>query len=161
MWHGLCNQSYPLVNVYITMENHHFQGKSTINDHFQELFWHNQRVDFGLLRSDTKGIDSLIPRKILQTNPILNHYVTTFKSTRWRPEGSSDFFFFFAREVQGHRCFWNMISDGMSGDTRRKGPSTTSKKCTQQSVFWWKKIQLICCSQIVPVPNISHSPEVK
>ena len=28
--------SYPLVNVYITMENHHVSmGKSTINGHFQ------------------------------------------------------------------------------------------------------------------------------
>ena len=32
---------YPLVNVYITMENHHFlRRKLTINGHVQLLFWH-------------------------------------------------------------------------------------------------------------------------
>jgi hypothetical protein len=34
-----CRDRYPLVNVYITMEHHHFQWKihehSTINHHFQ------------------------------------------------------------------------------------------------------------------------------
>jgi hypothetical protein len=111
----------------------------------------------------TMGIDSLIPPKILQKDPILNNYVTTFKSTPWIPEGSSDIVY--AREVQGHRCFWNMISDGMSGDTRRKGPSTASKKCTKSSRFSgerrsnWFAFLFPNCSQIIP--KISHSPELK
>ena len=38
---GWCDlMSYPLANVYITMENHHFSmGKSTINGYFLPYFW--------------------------------------------------------------------------------------------------------------------------
>ena len=51
-WIFIC---YPLVNVYIAMENHHvLMGKSTINGHFQIAMLNYQRVVFEIRNGTTK-----------------------------------------------------------------------------------------------------------